>query len=111
MRASDRHSALGFGAAAMLLAGIAGLVRSGETALRAIRKSAVRKLKVSEPVAADERTLLAADVGQGVARLVASLPPETVHTRTLPITFPNEHAVRGRYAILFAGTVVGTPYP
>lgn len=57
---------------------------------------------------ADKRTRLAWELGQAVLKITLAMPPESPHLKAVPITFSSKYATRGRYAIFFAGTVIGT---
>ena len=88
----------------MLLVGTVRLLR------RFLKKSHRTKAVDSVPVLfADDRTKLAWEIGQSVSQISATLPPESASLKAIPITFSPESASRGRYGILMAGTVIGTP--
>lgn len=61
-----------------------------------------------EIVFADENAKLAWEIGQGVDRITALLPPESSALKTETITFEAKYLSRGTYAVFFSGTVIAT---
>lgn len=61
-----------------------------------------------ELVFADERSELAWNIAKSVDSLAATLPPEGPNLEARLITFDAGVMQRGRYALFFAGTVIGT---
>jgi len=57
---------------------------------------------------ANERAKRAWRLRQAVSEAAATLPSEDQNLRAAAITFDAEHMAEGTYAILFAGTVIGT---
>lgn len=57
---------------------------------------------------ANEKAKIAWDIGQRVTKLAAELPVETPAMAAKTICFEDADRTRGTYAVLLAGTVVGT---
>jgi hypothetical protein len=65
-------------------------------------------MEVQEVSFANEKARIAWEIGQRVSELGAELPVETPSMDTRTICFDIAHRTRGTYAVLLAGTVVGT---
>lgn len=76
--------------------------------MSAIGTKAVPTAVEEEIVFADEYARTAWEVGQAVANITASLPPEDQNLGAQTIAFEPRHLSRGTYAIFFSGTVIGT---
>ncbi len=61
-------------------------------------------------VFADENARIAWEIGESIKKIIPTIPFENQNLEALPIAFEREGIIRGRYAILMAGTVIGTPY-
>lgn len=72
------------------------------------RKTAKLREDPGERIFADEKAKTAWEIAQAVENVTASLPPEGLNLNTRLITFEDEHARKGRYALFFSGTVIGT---
>lgn len=63
---------------------------------------------VATPVFADNKARIAWEIGQQITKLSADLPVETPTMSASTISFESAHRTRGIYAVLLAGTFVGT---
>jgi len=66
------------------------------------------RMELSNVSFANEKAKIAWEIGQKVSRLAADLPVETPNMKARTIYFEVGHRTRGTYALLLAGTVVGT---
>ena len=65
-------------------------------------------MEVQDISFANDKARIAWEIGQRVSELTAELPVETPTMNARTICFEPAHRIRGTYAVLLAGTVVGT---
>src|ERR1700727_3103896 len=66
------------------------------------------QMETQEVSFANDKAKIAWEIGQRVSALTAELPGETPTMDSKTICFEDADRTRGTYAVLFAGTVVGT---
>ena len=78
------------------------------SATRAAAQADILQMEVQEVSFANEKAKIAWEIGQEILKLENKLPVETPTMVARTICFDEAHRTRGTYAVLLAGTVVGT---